>query len=51
MQELSKADYWEAEQNLLGFFKLLLEVDMRMNPDYYKKISEKQKKIRDKNNK
>ena len=29
-------DDFEAQQNLLGFFKLLLEVDMRVNPHLYK---------------
>lgn len=28
---------WEARQNLLGFFSLLLEVDKRVNPHLYKK--------------
>ena len=28
---------WEAQQNLLGFFSLLLEVDRRVNPHLYKK--------------
>ena len=27
----------EAKQNLLGFFDLLLEIDMRNNPELYKK--------------
>ena len=40
-------DDFEAEQNLLGFFKLLLEVDMRVNPHLYKK---KAKKNKDANN-
>lgn len=26
---------WEAKENLAGFFKLLLEVDMRNNPQNY----------------
>ena len=29
--------YWETRQNLFGFFSLLLEVDMRVNPHLYKK--------------
>ena len=29
--------YWEARQNLFGFFSLLLEVDKRVNPNLYKK--------------
>lgn len=28
---------FEATQNLVGFFELLLEVDRRINPHYYKK--------------
>ena len=30
-------DDFEAQQNLLGFFNLLLEVDKRVNPHLYKK--------------
>jgi hypothetical protein len=26
---------WEARQNLVGFFSLLLEVDKRLNPQNY----------------
>jgi hypothetical protein len=33
---IEKDDDFEAQQNLLGFFKLLLEVDMRVNPHLYK---------------
>jgi len=29
-------DDWEAQQNLLGFFSLLLDVDRRVNPHLYK---------------
>ncbi len=28
---------WEAQQNLLGFFSLLLKVDKRVSPYLYKK--------------
>ncbi len=28
---------FEAKQNLLGFFSLLLEIDMRNQPELYKK--------------
>lgn len=28
---------FEAKQNLLGFFSLLLEIDMRNHPELYKK--------------
>lgn len=34
---IDEGDNYEADQNLLGFFKLLLEVDMRVNPHLYKK--------------
>ena len=37
-------DNFEAQQNLLGFFKLLLEVDMRVNPHLYKKRKIKEDK-------
>lgn len=30
-------EYWEAKQNLLGFFGLLLKIDMRNNPQNYEK--------------
>lgn len=46
-----KIDYdndFEAQQNLLGFFKLLLEVDMRVNSHLYKKESRTEKKIKPK---
>jgi len=36
--------YWEARQNLFGFFSLLLEVDMRVNPHLYKKQKIKEDK-------
>lgn len=32
--------YWEARQNLFEFFSLLLEVDKRVNPQFYKKQKE-----------
>ena len=31
---------FEAEQNWLGFWNLILQEDMRQNPDYYKKLKE-----------
>lgn len=34
-------EYWEARQNLFGFFGLLLEVDKRVNPQLYKKQKKK----------
>jgi len=36
-QNLDEVNDYEAEQNLLGFFQLLLKVDMRVNPHLYKK--------------
>jgi len=35
-------DKWgfEAEQNWLGFWNLILQEDMRQNPEYYKKLKE-----------
>ena len=35
-ERIEEDDDFEAQQNLLGFFKLLLEVDMRVNPHLYK---------------
>ena len=35
--EVKNKEYWEARQNLFGFFSLLLEVDKRINPHLYKK--------------
>jgi hypothetical protein len=32
---------FEAEQNELGFFNLLLQIDKRINPDNYKKPEQK----------
>jgi len=39
-QKSREEEYWEARQNLFGFFNLLLEVDKRINPNFYKKIKE-----------
>jgi hypothetical protein len=36
-------DDFEANQNLLGFFRLLLDVDRRVNPHLYKKAKSKEK--------
>ena len=36
-KEKSKLKDFEAKQNLLGFFDLLLKIDMRNNPELYKK--------------
>ena len=47
-ESIEEDDDFEAQQNLLGFFKLLLEVDMRVNPHLYKdkKIKELKKNDR-----
>jgi len=38
-KELPNKDLdFEAKQNLLGFFNLLLKIDMRINPHLYKKV-------------
>jgi len=44
-ENIDEVDDYEAEQNLLGFFQLLLKVDMRVNPHLYKKkkIKEQEK--------
>ena len=41
-ENIDEVDDYEAEQNLLGFFQLLLKVDMRVNPHLYKKKEPKQ---------
>lgn len=43
-EESSKNDF-EAKQNLLRFFDLLLKVDKRNNPERYKKPSNTDKEI------
>ncbi len=37
-REVGDSKDWEARQNLLGLFSLLLEVDKRVNPHLYRKI-------------
>jgi hypothetical protein len=32
----------EAEQNLVGFFELILKVDKRINPQLYKELADKE---------
>lgn len=39
--KLLEKDDFEAKQNLLGFFDLLLKIDMRHNLEKYKKPKEK----------
>jgi len=42
---------FEAKQNLLGFFDLLLKIDMRNNPELYKKqFNKNDENNRDTNN-
>ncbi|MEK7664622.1 MAG: hypothetical protein AAB361_00595 [Patescibacteria group bacterium] len=41
-ENINEDEDFEADQNLLGFFKLLLEVDMRVNPHLYTKPKEKE---------
>ncbi|PIR95365.1 hypothetical protein COT93_02760, partial [Candidatus Falkowbacteria bacterium CG10_big_fil_rev_8_21_14_0_10_37_18] len=44
--DFEKLDF-ESKQNLVGFFDLLLKIDMRINPDLYKEDyqSNKEQKI------
>jgi hypothetical protein len=35
-KESEDKEDWEARQNLLGFFSLLLKIDKRVNPHLYK---------------
>lgn len=37
-------EYWEARENLFGFFSLLLKVDRRISPHLYKKQKNKKDK-------
>jgi hypothetical protein len=46
-KNIDEVDDYEAEQNLLGFFQLLLRVDMRVNPQLYKKKVIKEPKEND----
>lgn len=43
-ENIEEVDDYEADQNLLGFFKLLLEVDRRTDPNFYKKLAKEQQK-------
>ena len=36
-KQVETTEDFEAKQNLLGFFDLLLKIDMRNNPELYKK--------------
>ena len=44
IKERGEKECWEEKQNLLGFFGLLLEIDMRENPHLYKKKLNTKKK-------
>jgi len=37
---IDNMENFEAEQNWLGFWNLILKEDMRQNPEYYKKFKE-----------
>ena len=37
-ENIHDKNYWEAKQNLIGFFDLLLKIDKRVNPHLYKEI-------------
>ncbi len=39
---------FEAEQNMVGFFKLLLEIDQRIDPEFYKQLAKEQREEADK---
>ncbi len=43
-ENIDEEDDFEAQQNLLGFFKLLLEVDMELDPNFYKREKIRQEK-------
>ena len=40
---ISKQEVFEADQNVLGIFAILLAVDKRINPENYKHINESKK--------
>ena len=40
---LTEETDYEAEQNMVGFFKLLLEIDQRIDPDFYKRLAKEQR--------
>lgn len=40
-EEKGNQEKFEAEQNLLGVFAILLAVDRRLNPENYKWLNEK----------
>ena len=40
--DMNDKEYWEARQNLFGLFSVLIEVDKRVNPQFYKKKETKE---------
>lgn len=36
-KDMSRQEAYEAGSNLVGFFKILLDVDMRLHPENYKR--------------
>ena len=42
IKKVDEESDFEADQNLLGFFELLLKVDRRINPHLYTKPDEKE---------
>lgn len=36
---------FDAKQNLVGFFKLLLDVDRRINPLFYKQLYDRHRRV------
>lgn len=42
-----ESDY-EAEKNLTGFFRLLLEIDQRIDPEFYKNLAKQQREEEEK---
>lgn len=40
--DMEDKEYWEARQNLYGLFSILIEVDKRVNPQFYKRADKKE---------
>ena len=47
-KEIDEESDFEAEQNMVGFFKLLLEIDQRIDPEFYKQLAKEQREEADK---
>jgi hypothetical protein len=43
-KEQKGKDYWEERQNLKGLFAVLIEIDRRVNPHFYRKEDKEPKK-------